>query len=166
MATDRLPIDLRLWAIVSGVLFLLLVVADAAGAIGGSLSLAAYVRDWRAGLRPGREAIEVIALRAFLFAVVAGFVGWALHGLAVIGGLRLGRLRGWHSRRDYGEPDEAEVGPDEPWEEHVGRLAALRRDGELLRRGRGSRAADPGAGPPAVPPGPAEPPAAPDPGGT
>jgi hypothetical protein len=150
---ERLPIDLRLWALVSGVLLLAFAIADASGALGdGWQTLAGNLRQWRAGSRTGGEAIGRAAPRLLVLGVVAGFVGWALHGLAVIGGLRLGRGAGRQTRLDYQEPADVGAGPGEPWEDRVARLAALRRRGELVRRGRRGRpplgsAAEPGRAP-------------------
>lgn len=132
---ERLPIDLKLWTITSGALFGLLVVLDLAGEIGGGHSFGPNLRSWQAGSLTSRGFLEEVMPRAMMFGVVAVFVGWALHGLAVICGFRSGGEPSWENLFDYQEPSEDGVGPGIPWEERLARFADLKKRGELLSRG-------------------------------
>jgi hypothetical protein len=138
--TERLPIDVKLWALVSGVLLLLLIAADAANLFDdGPGSLGINLRLYRAGLIRGSSLLEAAALRVFVLAVVAAFVGWAVHAVAFACGLRLTRDLFDPPRRDYLELDEAEVAPAAPWDERLAHMVALKQRGELVDRGRQGR---------------------------
>lgn len=134
---ERLPIDLRLWALATGGLFLGLVCIDAAGCFSDERNLAQTFRLWRASGWSNWGHVESLAARSLLYAAIAFIVGWALHAIAVACGLRFGRGPGWQNSLDFQDPQHADIGPDEPWDEKLGRLAALRQQGEFLKRGRG-----------------------------
>ena len=131
---ERLPIDVRLWALVSGVLFVGLLCIDAAGYFSEERNLALSFRAWRANGWSSWTHLESIASYALLYGAIAFVIGWALHGIAWICGLRFNREPSWDNLRDYQEPNEDGIDPHEPWD--MNRLAALRQKGELLRRGR------------------------------
>jgi hypothetical protein len=154
MATDRLPIDLKLWALVSGLLFAALVGIDVMDGFGrDGMSMGTSLRLWAGKQLKTWTLIEDLTIRSLLFAVPAAIVGWALHGLAVICGIRLGDTTGRQNHLDFSNADEIGVGSTEPWGEQLARLAALKQEGELLSRGRRERFAgppDPGTGPDAA----------------
>ena len=68
-------------------------------------------------------------------AVGAAVVGWVVQVVAVAAGLRIASEPG-QDLLDYPELVDLGADPDEPWEEHLGRLVTLKQRGELLRRGR------------------------------
>jgi hypothetical protein len=133
---ERLPIDVRLWALASGALFVGLLCIDAAGCFNAERNLAHDVRQLRTSGYSSRGRMEDIAAQSLLYAGVAFVVGWALHGIAVVCGVRFRRWPNWENQLDFQDPQEAGIGPEEPWNEKLSRLAELRQKGELLRRGR------------------------------
>jgi hypothetical protein len=137
MPDRRLPIDLKLWALVFGVLFFAMVCVDVAGGFGyvpGSYAI--NVQNWQAGKHTGWQTVKKVVPISLLYAITSGILSWPIHSFVVIAGIRFGSSTCWLNRRDYQELKDAEIGPNEPWEEHLKRMAALREKGELLRRGR------------------------------
>src|SRR5262245_55062537 len=81
-AMERLPIDIRLWTLVSGILFVALLCVDAAGCFNAERNLAQDFRRWQASGWSYGGRLENIASQSLLYAGVAFVVGWALHGIA------------------------------------------------------------------------------------
>ncbi|HEX3146625.1 MAG TPA: hypothetical protein VHR66_00895 [Gemmataceae bacterium] len=124
----RLPIDVKLWAIVSGVLLLILIVADAACLFDeGHASIGHLKESW---------LLKSTVYRILMFGLVTFFVGWAIHAVAVACGLRLKRDQIDPPRMDYLELGEAEIVPAVPWDERLAHMVALKQRGELVDRGR------------------------------
>lgn len=136
MPDRRLPIDVRLWALLSLVLFVGFVLLDLTALGGGPTSFARNAQDWWAGTQSSGETLNRIMPRSVLYAIGAGIVAWPIHCFLVIAGIRFGSLTCWLNIRDYEELKDSEIGPLAPWDEHLSRMAALREKGELLRRGR------------------------------
>jgi hypothetical protein len=134
MATDRLPLDAKLWALISAGAFCLIIFAERAQERG--LSVAGWVISWLEGTERTWRMLEKIAPRVFLFAVMAGFLGWALHSIAVVCGIRFGSRENRQNQLEVLEPEHIEIGPVEPWEDRLAHLAELRRQGDLLNRAR------------------------------
>jgi hypothetical protein len=135
---DRgLPIDLKLWALVFGVLFFTFVCVDVTGGFGYvPAGYGINVQNWQAGKQTGWQTVKRVVPISLLYAVASGILSWPIHCFIVIAGIRFGSLTCWLNRRDYQELKDVEIGQSEPWEEHLKRMAALREKGELLRRGR------------------------------
>src|SRR6476619_5261885 len=68
-AMERLPIDFKLWALVSGLLFVSLVCVDVFDSIGGgATSLGVNVRLWQTGAQTIWQLLDETKYRLIIFA--------------------------------------------------------------------------------------------------